>query len=80
VILLFILIFVKETKNCGVVDKYHVSLISSRTGALPATATNLRINYPETDRFETVGMIMVYGAQEIKYENGQYPLKKLIRD
>lgn len=38
VISIFILIFVKE--NCGVVDKSHVSLISSRTGALPATATN----------------------------------------
>lgn len=28
------------TNNCGVVDKNHAGLISLRTGALPATATN----------------------------------------
>jgi hypothetical protein len=32
-------------------------------GALPGWATNLRINYPETDRFETVDWLWCNGAQ-----------------
>ena len=34
-----------------------------RAGSNPVLTTNHRINYPMTGGFETIGMIMVYGAQ-----------------
>ena len=57
-----------------------IKQVVNKMGSIPIRVTNHRINYPMTDGFETIGMIMVYGAQKIKYENGKYPLKKLIQD
>jgi hypothetical protein len=40
--------------------------MATHTGSNPVLTTNHRSNYPMTDGFETIGMIMVYGAQKDK--------------
>jgi hypothetical protein len=42
---------------------WYIIQVVNKVGSIPTMGANHRSNYPMTDGFETIGMVMVYGAQ-----------------
>lgn len=58
-----VFLVVPETTKTGweVLQVTCCTVTAEIAGSMPVPAANLRINYPKTNRFETVGMVLVYG-------------------